>query len=170
MDGYHLRRDIRDSMDDPEFAYARRGAPFTFDAERFVADLIAAKTTGHASFPSFEHAIADPVENAIAFDSDQTDLVIVEGNYLLLNSKPWNRLPKEVFDLTCWLDVPVTESCERVHQRNIDLGMSEHASLQKITNNDRLNAELAYRSGSNSADWLVTRSHSPRVTSSAQKS
>ncbi|MEP3480293.1 MAG: uridine kinase [Fuerstiella sp.] len=158
MDGYHLRRDVLDSMDDPKAAYARRGAPFTFDAQRFVADLITAKTTGHGSFPTFEHRIADPVEDAITYDSDHTNLVFVEGNYLLLNSEPWSRLKTEVFDLTCWLDVPVMECCARVHQRNLDLGMSEQASLQKIKNNDRLNAELVCQNGSQSADWVITSS------------
>lgn len=158
MDGYHLRRDVLDSMEDPQSAYTRRGAPFTFDAQRFVADLITAKTTGHGSFPTFEHSVADPVENAITYDSDHTDLVFVEGNYLLLNSKPWNRLKAEVFDLTCWLDVSVMESCERVHQRNMDLGMSPQASLHKIANNDRLNAKLVFQNGSQSADWVITPS------------
>lgn len=32
MDGYHYYRHQLDKMDDPEHAYARRGAEFTFDA------------------------------------------------------------------------------------------------------------------------------------------
>lgn len=155
MDGYHFRRQLLDVMNDPQAAHARRGAPFTFDADRFVADLLAAKESGQGSFPAFEHGIADPVEDAIPFEACQTSIVLVEGNYLLLDSHPWNRLASEVFDLTCWLDVSVHESCERVHQRNTALGMTEQKSRQKVEGNDRLNAELVSQNGSDVADWLI---------------
>ena len=39
MDGYHYYRSELDEMDDPEEAYARRGAAFTFDSERFVREV-----------------------------------------------------------------------------------------------------------------------------------
>lgn len=56
-------------MDDPENAYARRGAEFTFDAKRFVDDISNAKKEGSASFPDFDHAKKDPEEDKIIFDS-----------------------------------------------------------------------------------------------------
>lgn len=155
MDGYHFRRHVLDQMDDPQTAHARRGAPFTFAAHRFVDDLLAAKAEGTGLFPAFEHATADPVEDAIAFHADQAAVVLVEGNYLLLDTPPWNRLKSELFDLTCWLDVPVDECCERVHQRNMDLGMSEQQSRQKVEFNDRLNADLVNENGAQMADWIL---------------
>lgn len=39
MDGYHYYRSELDEMDDPKEAYARRGAAFTFDSERFVREV-----------------------------------------------------------------------------------------------------------------------------------
>jgi pantothenate kinase len=38
--------------------------------------------------PSFDHAVQDPVEDDIAISS-RNRIVIIEGNYTLLNQKPW---------------------------------------------------------------------------------
>lgn len=155
MDGYHFSKRVLDQMDDPQTAHARRGAPFTFDAHRFIGDLLEAKSTGRGQFPAFEHATADPVEDAIKFDANQAAVVLVEGNYLLLDTPPWNLLPSEVFDLTCWLDVPVDECCQRIHQRNMDLGMTKQQSEQKVESNDRPNANLVSENGARLADWIL---------------
>lgn len=156
MDGYHLRRAELDRMDDPQNAHLRRGAPFTFDADRFFGDLAGARRLGYGSFPEFEHSTGDPVEDRIHFDAGEAKIVLVEGNYLLLEDKPWDRLKQEVFDLTCWLNVPVDECCERVHQRNVSLGITDEQSRQKIERNDRLNAELVSEFGAKVADWVLT--------------
>ena len=41
--------------------------------------------------PSFDHAVKDPVADQIRISSS-AELVIVEGNYLLLDEEPWRRL------------------------------------------------------------------------------
>ena len=41
--------------------------------------------------PSFDHEIQDPVENDITIRS-ATKVVILEGNYTLLDLDPWNRI------------------------------------------------------------------------------
>lgn len=41
--------------------------------------------------PSFNHALKDPVERDINIPSTQR-IVILEGNYLLLNDEPWKRI------------------------------------------------------------------------------
>jgi pantothenate kinase len=40
--------------------------------------------------PSFEHAVQDPVRDDI-YVSSSARVVIVEGNYLLLDEYPWNE-------------------------------------------------------------------------------
>jgi len=42
--------------------------------------------------PSFDHAVQDPVENDIVVSS-RSRIVIIEGNYTLLDQKPWNEIP-----------------------------------------------------------------------------
>lgn len=43
--------------------------------------------------PSFDHATKDPVEDSIVISS-RTRIVIVEGNYTLLNQAPWSDVAK----------------------------------------------------------------------------
>jgi pantothenate kinase len=86
------------TFQDADNAFRRRGAPFTFDAEAFIQLVTTLKTTPVTtslepeiiiSAPSFDHAAKDPVENAICISS-RSRIVIVEGNYTLLNQNPWN--------------------------------------------------------------------------------
>lgn len=44
MDGYHYYRKQLDQFEDPDEAHDRRGAAFTFDANKFVADMKQAKS------------------------------------------------------------------------------------------------------------------------------
>jgi pantothenate kinase len=39
MDGYHYYKHQLDKFEDPKEAHARRGAAFTFNADRFVKDV-----------------------------------------------------------------------------------------------------------------------------------
>ena len=47
-------------------AYARRGAPWTFDADAFVMCVRAARDNPHVAVPSFDHGVGDPVEGDLA--------------------------------------------------------------------------------------------------------
>jgi len=85
---------------DPELAFRRRGAPFTFDAEAVVELVKTLKnmpvTTGEEPevliyAPSFDHAVKDPVQGAISISS-RNRIIIIEGNYTLLNQSPWNEI------------------------------------------------------------------------------
>ena len=74
MDGFHYyMKDLRSNKDglfpDEHEAVTRRGSPFTFDAERFVARVAAARSASGdddvTRVPAFDHAVHDPTENAI---------------------------------------------------------------------------------------------------------
>jgi len=45
--------------------------------------------------PSFDHAVQDPVANDICISS-RSKIVIIEGNYTLLNEHPWNKMAELV--------------------------------------------------------------------------
>lgn len=100
MDGFHYTRAQLDAMPDPAHAHARRGAPFTFDANAFVACVqhvaslcgmccqVASPGHHHCTdqpipVPSFDHAAGDPVDGDIVIEPRHS-IVLVEGNYLLL--------------------------------------------------------------------------------------
>jgi pantothenate kinase len=154
MDGYHYRRDQLDRMPDPEEAHRRRGAPFTFDAERFVTELAAARTTGQGLFPSFDHTAGDPIEDDIRLIKGQHKMVIVEGNYLLLDDEPWNRLPA-FFDETWYLDTDIALCKQRVYQRLIATGCDAPTARQRVAYNDGPNAELVIRVSPRNADRVI---------------
>ncbi|KAF3343478.1 60S ribosomal protein L15 [Verticillium dahliae VDG2] len=106
MDGFHYSRHVLSSFNDPALAFRRRGAPFTFDATGFleiVKKLKQMPVTGcgeHAMIigaPSFDHAEMDPVPNSISLSSEAR-LVIIEGNYTLLNEAPWDQIADLVDD------------------------------------------------------------------------
>lgn len=52
-------------MPNREEAYRRRGAHWTFDGRRFLAEVETAKRESRGSFPGFDHAVGDPVEDEI---------------------------------------------------------------------------------------------------------
>lgn len=153
MDGYHLYRTQLDALDNPAAAYARRGAPFTFNGQRFVEDLQCAKATGQGQFPAFEHGTGDPVEAAITL-SQNTPIAIVEGNYLLLPEKPWSLLPA-VFDETWFVDEPLEVCCQRITARHQRVGRTAAQAQHRVATNDRLNAELVITACRQRADRRV---------------
>ena len=70
MDGFHYYRRQLDAMPDPQLAHARRGAHWTFDAEKFVACVARVRDGGGGGgdggggggavlVPSFDHAVGD---------------------------------------------------------------------------------------------------------------
>ena len=154
MDGYHFYRHELDAMPDPAEAHRRRGAPFTFNAHRFVGDLIAARHAGHGCFPSFDHQVGDPVEDDLVLSQHQP-LVMVEGNYLLLDDEPWCQLRQQVFDETWFLDVPLEKCCRRVEARHQTVGLSFSEARQRVDSNDRPNAQLIIQQSRSNADRLL---------------
>lgn len=130
-------------MDDPVHAHARRGAEFTFDSQRFVDDIRLASLYGYGSFPDFDHAKKDPEEDKLKFDCKNTDLVIIEGLYVLLEKEPWNQLKEHVFEKTYFIDVPKEITAKRLKKRMIKkMGLSETVAEERIKNNDLVNADF----------------------------
>ncbi len=154
MDGFHYYRRELDAMPDPVEAHARRGAPYTFNAEKFVDALLTAKKHGTGSFPGFDHGTGDPVEDEIHLHPD-TPIVLVEGNYLLLDQSPWDILQKEVFDETWFLEVPLDECNRRVYERHLKTGKTEAEARRRVDTNDSLNARLIQDISPGRADRIL---------------
>jgi pantothenate kinase len=92
MDGFHLPRSVLDDLSNRKEAYARRGAAWTFDVKGILAlvQLLRSSADVTAALrkpiyaPTFDHAIKDPVENGVLI-SGEVSIIILEGNYLLLD-------------------------------------------------------------------------------------
>ena len=100
MDGFHYSRAELCELDPPDApAYLpRRGAPWTFDAEKCVEYLTAAKKNGEAVLPTYSRELSDPVPDGVRLSSSHR-IVLVEGNYLLgaTGDSRWEPL-KELWD------------------------------------------------------------------------
>lgn len=139
MDGYHYTREQLRAFPDPELAFKRRGSFWTFDGLRFLRDLQLLRERQSGRFPSFDHAIGDPINDDIVVDSSDK-VVLIEGNYLLIEEVPWIDL-KYLFDLTIYLDVDQTTLEERIVKRHMKVGLSQEEAIERYITNDKVNAE-----------------------------
>lgn len=152
MDGFHLYRAQLDAMEDPKEAHARRGAPWTFNPSLLLKCLQTLRTEGSVYAPSFDHGVGDPVENDI-FVNTQHKIVIVEGNYLLLDEGVWTEI-RDLFDEKWFIDIDIDASMQRVLKRHIATGKEPEVAAWRISYNDRPNAELIMESRKN-ADLVI---------------
>ncbi|HPE61665.1 MAG TPA: hypothetical protein PLB10_15140 [Thiolinea sp.] len=154
MDGFHLSRSQLAALPDPDAAFARRGAPWTFDAAGFVAKVAALRAdAGMVKWPDFDHSVGDPEPDALQV-GPAVRVVLVEGLYLLYREGDWAGL-NGLFD-ECWfLDTDPTLALERLLVRHQQAwGFSREQALARYRSNDGLNAGLV-RHTRQRADWLV---------------
>lgn len=156
MDGFHLTKAELRQLPDPAEAFARRGAPWTFDVhalQQRLQELRAAAGHTELTWPGFEHEIGDPVEATYTIPAS-TRLIIVEGLYLLGQDDGWQAVC-ELFDERWFLDTPLETSLQRLALRHMQAwGISREAAEHRIATSDRLNALLVQKSAQ-SANWLV---------------
>jgi pantothenate kinase len=156
MDGFHLTRAQLNQLPNPEEAFARRGAPWTFDADALAARLHALRHVAGSApvpWPDFQHDIGDPVEGAFVVPPN-TRLVLVEGLYLLHRGDGWAAV-SDSFDERWFLDTPMDVAMERVVKRHmLAWHWTREAAEDRVAGNDRFNAETVQQSRAY-ADFLV---------------
>lgn len=137
MDGFHLTT--------AELAahgwVAERGTPRTFDAAGFVGLLRELRGAATVHAPGFDRSREEPVPGAIAVPVD-APLVIVEGNYLLLDAPPWSQA-KELMDEVWFAEVAEDVRLARLVARHVEFGRSPGEAWQRATEgSDGDNARL----------------------------
>ena len=156
MDGFHLTKAQLRRMPDPERAFARRGAHWTFYAVRFnqkVRELKAVGEKDSVLWPAFEHEIGDPIEDAIEVPPS-CRIVLVEGLYILYREGEWQALDG-AFDETCYLDTPMETSITRLITRHRQAwDFTEDQARHRVESSDYKNA-LLVESTRTRADWLI---------------
>jgi pantothenate kinase len=135
MDGFHYDNAVLEARG----LLARKGAPETFDAEGFRHLLERLREPGRAvAIPVFDRSI-DIARAGARIVEATTRILIVEGNYLLLDEAPWRRMAA-LFDLRIFLETSMAELERRLVQRWIDHGHSAEAARQRALANDIPNA------------------------------
>lgn len=134
---------------------ARKGAPETFNTDGLAHDLARIRLGGReVAMPVFDRGLDLVRGNARVVHPAQL-LILVEGSYLLLDTKPWSEL-KPLFDRSVMLRGEEDELRARLVQRWVDQGLSAEAALRRAEENDLVNALTVLR-GSRPADiaWSI---------------
>ncbi|CUM53598.1 uncharacterized protein AC631_00818 [Debaryomyces fabryi] len=161
QDGFHLYRSELEKLPNPVEAFLRRGAPFTFDAKKFlnlVSHLYDENYAGSPiKVPTFDHKLKDPVEDDKVIDPD-TKVIIIEGNYVLLKDLYWNEISNYV-DESWFVDVPLDLVKERIIKRHLEAGIAENEqeAIKRADNNDLLNAEYILKNSKPADLTILTR-------------
>jgi pantothenate kinase len=137
MDGFHLS-----NMELGRLGLAdRKGAPETFDAWGFVHLLGRIRAGEELVYaPVFNRVLNESIGSAMPI-FPSVELVVVEGNYLLMPEDPWVRA-RPLYDLTVYLDVPDEVRVPRLVRRQRARGLSAAAALDWVQRSDEANARL----------------------------
>ena len=137
MDGYHLA-----NVELARLGRAgRKGAEDTFDSAGYVSLLRRLKNQQGNEIvyaPEFRREIEEPIANAIPV-FPETQLVITEGNYLLLDHGHWAGV-SELLDEIWYVDIDHSVRRERLVKRHMHFGRSQSAAEDWVANTDEPNA------------------------------
>ena len=138
MDGYHFD----DRVLEARGGRPRKGAPHTFDIGGLEAMLarLSADNGKDIAVPVFDRSLEIARAGAEIIPANAR-IVLVEGNYLLLDDPEWAVL-RPFFGSTIMLDVPREVLIERLCARWRGFGMDEAAVRTKLDANDLPNADL----------------------------
>jgi pantothenate kinase len=148
MDGYHYD----DLVLVPRGLRPRKGAPETFDISGFAHMLgrLRENADREIAVPVFDRSIEIARAGARMIPQTVRHL-IVEGNYILLDSGDWRLLHRH-YDTTVLIDVPEEELRRRLSERWKDLDAQTFAF--KMDENDLPNGRLV-RNGSVKPEFTV---------------
>lgn len=137
LDGFHHYNDylrshtvMRDGVEVSLMAV--KGSPESFDAARFAAKLAELKAGGDVAWPVYDRTIHEPRENAVMVTAP---IVLIEGNWLLLDEEPWAPLG-DLADLTVFLHADEADVRERAIARKSKGGLSHDEAAAHYERSD----------------------------------
>jgi pantothenate kinase len=138
MDGWHLAGSVLERLG----RTARKGAPDTFDAAGYVAFLERVRATRDESVwaPEFRREIEEPVAGALEV-GPAVSLLVTEGNYLLLDDPPWDRV-RGLLDEVWFLAPDERHRRARLIARHEKHGRSHAEAVARADGSDGDNARL----------------------------
>lgn len=137
MDGFHLPNIVLDQRG----LRALKGAPHTFDAAEFVEAIRRLRRAeAPVSLPSFERVVDEPIPDAISVAPTEP-IVLVEGNYLLLDQPLWSEL-SDLLDAVAYVELDDAVRIERLVARHVEFGRSPEEAREFVLASDEPNAAL----------------------------
>ena len=149
MDGFHLSNTELERLGSRE----RKGAIDTFDGAGFVSLLRRVRTEpGTVYAPTFDRSLEEPIAGSIPIP-DSAQLVVVEGNYLLVDSSPWTEIPA-LCDEVWYAEMDEETRLNGLIARHVLFGMAPDEAEEWAMAVDQRNAELV-QEGKHRADLVV---------------
>jgi pantothenate kinase len=150
MDGFHYD----DGLLEARGLRSRKGSPATFDVGglRHTLLRLRARDEAEVAVPVFDRHLEISRAGARIVPA-RSRILIVEGNYLLLNQEPWRQLAP-LFDLTVMLSESRSSLESRLMQRWLAHGFSETEARSKVLGNDLPNVDIVLE-GSRKADFAI---------------
>jgi pantothenate kinase len=138
MDGFHYD----DLYLIPAGLRPRKGAPDTFDVDGLQHTLLRLKSRDaeHVAVPIFDRQLEIARAGARLIPK-ATQIIVVEGNYLLLRREPWSGL-SPLFDVTVLIETPDDVLRERLSARWRAYNLAPDQIAEKLDGNDLQNARL----------------------------
>ena len=138
MDGFHLAQQELARLGRAE----RKGAPDTFDAAGYVALLrrLAERPAQTVYAPTFARELEEPIGSAVPVPAT-VDLVITEGNYLLVSDPPWDGV-RPCLDACWYIEEDEELRRSRLVARHVFFGKSPEQAAAWTAGSDQLNAEV----------------------------
>jgi pantothenate kinase len=138
QDGFHLRNDVLTTLGRRD----RKGAPDTFDVDGFVDLLDRLRVAGDraVAVPVFRREVEEVVDAGEVIGA-QTELLVVEGNYLLLDEPPWARVAERL-DMSLYVDAPAAVRRRRLLDRQRRTYGSAEAAARWVERVDEPNARI----------------------------
>jgi pantothenate kinase len=139
MDGFHLANAELRRLG----RAGSKGSPDTFDSAGYAALLRRLRQQGADETvyaPEFDRDIDEAVAGAVPI-SPQTQLVVTEGNYLLLETGHWAGIAP-LLDDVWYIDVEDALRTERLTQRHERYGRTREDALAWVAATDEPNARL----------------------------
>ena len=149
MDGFHRRQEDLMShtavRDGKEISLVKiKGAPVTFDLTKLKERVREVASGKVCPWPVYDRLLHNPVENALQVDGE---LVLLEGNYLLLTEPGWCELSGYA-DYTVLIRAEEAFLRARLIERRVRTGVERNASVEFVDFSDMPNVRLCLeRSG-----------------------
>lgn len=150
LDGFHLSNERLGQLG----LLRVKGAPETFDVDGFrrLLKRVRIETEATVRWPDFDRSREQTVPDAIAI-TPASRLVVVEGNYLLLDRPRWREV-RPLLDEVWYVDAPRAQLRDRLLARAIAGGRNDADAVRHVDESDLRNAELVAAT-KDRAHWVL---------------
>lgn len=146
MDGFHRYQSyllshtlLRDGKKIPMVDV--KGTPETFDLEKLTAAIARVAAGAECGWPTYNRLLHNPTEDALWVEGN---IVVLEGNYLLLSWEGWRELQKYA-DFTMKIVANEKDLRDRLVSRKAASGASYADAVKFVEFSDLYNARICLR-------------------------